>query len=283
MIEKHSPRRLPGATPQLWVASAPADSDEKDGQGCVVTGSKTEVRIGEVFDATSIGCPSELGRGVVQLWQRRLAASAAEVGACYELLSSDEQERAHRFRLERPRNEFVLTRGILRSLLAQYLGITPQEVRFRYATRGKPVLEGESDVCFNVSHTDGLALMAFVKRRAIGVDVEYLGRNTDAKRLAERFFSERERQALSSLSGDELQAAFFRCWTRKEAYIKAKGDGLSLPLHQFDVSIAAGGHNTLLATRPDPAEAAKWTICDVPIGLGYVAALSVREALDVDK
>jgi 4'-phosphopantetheinyl transferase len=240
-------------------------------------GAKTEVQIGEVWDARTAGHPSELRPGVVHLWQRRVHASGAEVSACYRLLSSEEQERARRFLVERARNEFVLTRGTLRSLLARYLGSTPQEVRFRYAVRGKPALEGGSDLSFNVSHTDGLALMAFVKRRAIGVDVENLDRKIEAERLAERFFSERERQALRPLRRDELQAAFFRCWTRKEAYIKAKGDGLSLPLHQFDVSIAECDRDALLATQPDPTEAARWTVCDVPMGSGYVAAVAVAE------
>jgi 4'-phosphopantetheinyl transferase len=252
-------------------------SDDKDGKSRVVMGSKTEVQIGGVWDATKIGYPPELGSGVVHLWQRPLNASAAEISACHGLLSSEEQERARRFRVERPRNEFVLTRGTLRSLLAQYLGSAPQDVRFCYAGHGKPTLDGGSGLSFNVSHTNGLALMAFVKQRAIGVDVENVDREVDAKRLAERFFSERERQALRCLEGDELQAAFFRCWTRKEAYIKAKGDGLSLPLHQFDISIAEGDRDALLATRPDAAEAERWTICDIPMGTGYAAALAVAE------
>jgi 4'-phosphopantetheinyl transferase len=244
-------------------------------------GSKTDVQIGEVWDARTTGRPSELHPGVVHLWQRRLDASAEEVSAYYRLLSSEEQERALRFRVERPRTEFVLTRGTLRTLLAQYLGITPQEVQFRYEVRGKPALEGESGLCFNVSHTNGLALMAFVMRRTIGIDVENLVRGVDAQRLAERFFSERERQALRSLRGDELQPAFFRCWTRKEAYIKAKGDGLSLALDQFDVSIAEQDRDALLATRPDPTEATRWTVCDVPMGTGYVAAVAVAEMTEV--
>jgi 4'-phosphopantetheinyl transferase len=238
-------------------------------------GPKTEVQIGEVWDARTTARPSELHPGVVHLWQRRLDASAEEVSAYYRLLSSEERERAHRFRVERPRTEFVVTRGTLRTLLAQYLGSTPQEVQFRYEVRGKPALEGESGLRFNVSHTDGLALMAFVLRRAIGIDVENLGREVDAQRLAERFFSEREAKALKRLNREELRAAFFRCWTRKEAYIKAKGDGLSLPLHQFDVSIIRNERDALLATRPDPAESARWMICDVPVGPGYTAALAV--------
>jgi 4'-phosphopantetheinyl transferase len=161
--------------------------------------------------------------------------------------------------------------------LARYLGRSPQEVRFRYAVQGKPALEGDSDLSFNVSHTDGLALMGFVKRRSIGVDLENLDRKIEVERLAERFFSDRERQALRTLRGDELQAAFFRCWTRKEAYIKAKGGGLSLPLHQFDVSIAASDREALLGTRPDPTEAGRWTVCDVPLGPRFSAAVTVQK------
>lgn len=245
-----------------------------------MTGSGTEVQIGEVWDAASNARPSELRPGVVHLWQRQLDASAEEVNAYYRLLSSEEQERAGRFRVERPRNDFVLTRGTLRSLLAQYLGSTPQAIRFRYAVRGKPALEGESGLCFNVSHTNGLALIAFVKGRAIGVDVENLGRETEVEQLAERFFSKRERDELKRLTRDQLRAGFFRCWTRKEAYVKARGEGLSLPLHQFDVSVAPGESRALLATRPDPSEASRWILCDVPTQPGYAAALAVAETVD---
>ena len=237
----------------------------------------TKIQISDVWDATSIDCASELGSDVVHLWQRCLSAPAAEVSACYGLLSSEEQERALRFRAESSRNDFVLTRGTLRMLLAQYLDMSPQKIRFRYEEQGKPILEGESDLCFNVSHTDGLAVLAFVRQRALGVDVENLGREVEVERLAERFFSESERQALRHLRGRELHVAFFRCWTRKEAYIKATGNGLSLPLHQFDVSVEAGDRDALLATRPDPVEARRWKICDVPIGPGFAAAVAVAE------
>jgi 4'-phosphopantetheinyl transferase len=212
---------------------------------------------------------------MVHLWQTPLEDRAAEVSARYELLSRDEQERAHRFREGRPRNDFVVTRGTLRALLAHYLGAAPQEIEFCYGIHGKPLLEGNSNLRFNVSHTHGLAIMAFVRDRAIGVDVENMGRKTELKPLAKRFFSDGEWQALRDLSGQELRAGFFRCWTRKEAYIKAKGDGLALPLSQFDVSIAAGDRDALLATRPDPGEAARWTISDVPVMADYAAAVAI--------
>ena len=238
--------------------------------------SATAVRIGEVWDAAGVERPPALDFGTVHLWKRQLEAPTANVNACYELLSKEEQERALRFRIERPRRDFVVTRGTLRLLLAGYLGIAPRELRFGYEAKGKPLLNGQSGLCFNVSHANGLALMVFVQRRNIGVDVENLGRETEAERLAERFFSNREREALGRLRGDELQSAFFRCWTRKEAYIKAKGDGLSLPLHQFDVSIAPNDQDALQATRPDPAEAGRWRISDVSVGPGYAAAVAVE-------
>jgi 4'-phosphopantetheinyl transferase len=237
--------------------------------------SKTEPQIAGPWDTTGIGSIPELEPGTVHLWQTPLEDRASEVTAWYELLSRDEQDRALRFREGRPRNDFVVTRGTLRALLARYLGTAPQEVHFCYAIHGKPLLGGNSNLCFNVSHTRGLAMMAVAQDRAIGVDVENVNRDTDVKPLAERFFSESERQALRHLSGQELRAAFSRCWTRKEAYIKAKGDGLALPLSQFDVSIAAGDRNALLATRPDRGEASQWTISDVPVIAEYAAAVAV--------
>lgn len=270
IVEKHRGITKVASGPALFI-------EEWPGLASTVMASKTEIEIGPAWDATGSGNLASPAPGVVHLWRRALRASAAEVNSCYGLLSNEEKERALRFRIDRPRQDFVLTRGTLRLLLARYLKITPQGVSLQNSRNGKPFLDGEDELCFNVSHTDGLALIAFARRRAIGIDVENLGREIEAECLAERFFSERERRALSRFKGDELRAAFFRCWTRKEAYIKATGDGLSLPLHQFDVSIAANDQDALLATRSDPDEAARWTICDVPIGPGYAAAVAVAD------
>ena len=237
--------------------------------------AKTQIEIGKVWDATSVARPPELPAGVVHLWSRRLESSQAELNSCYELLSNEERDRAQRFRIERPRTAFVLTRGTLRALLAHYRGIKAKAVRFQYASRGKPFLEVEDGLCFNVSHADGLALMGFVKSRSIGVDIERVKPDTEVEKLAERFFSERECRDLRRLEGDEFRAAFFRVWTRKEAYIKATGEGLSLPLDQFDVSIAAGDRDALQATRPDAREAERWTVSDVAVRSGYTAAVAV--------
>ena len=242
------------------------------------TSVKVEIR--ECCDLAEDCVVPDLQTDTVNVWTRSLRISTPVETGSYELLSTDEQERAARFRIERPRNDFIQTRGTLRILLARYLGTKPQDLTFEYSEYGKPLLNGPCDVRFNVSHTDGLALIAFVRKREIGIDVEKIRPGPDARKLADRFFSDGERRSLENLSGGELQAAFFRCWTRKEAYIKAKGEGLSLPLHQFDVSVAADEPQALLATRPDPCEADRWSVCDLPTSRGYAAALAVAETGD---
>jgi 4'-phosphopantetheinyl transferase len=221
----------------------------------------------------------ELQSDAAHIWSLALDVSSETQAACFELLSPEERQRAERYRAGRPRTDFIVTRGTLRSLVASYLRMEPQGFSFRFSEHGKPHLDGPSDLRFNVSHTDGLALLAFVRIRALGVDVEKINAAPDAGKLAERFFSVRERQSLENLSGAELHAAFFRCWTRKEAYVKARGEGLSLPLHQFDVSVAADEAHALLATRPDPSEAGRWMLRDLPVNSGYAAALAVAETI----
>ena len=236
-----------------------------------------QLEIRGVWDATLEAIPPELPPHAVHIWQRRLSTDDPSLDACFELLSPEEQEKAARYRVEHPRSDYILTRGTLRSLLSRYLGKDPREIHFRYASHGKPYVAGNTNLQFNVSHCDGLALLAFVRDREIGVDVERVRPQDDVKKLAERFFSLNEREKLRSLSGDELHGAFFRCWTRKEAYIKATGDGLSLPLHQFDVSIEPDAAQALIATRPDAAEAERWTISNLRIIPGYAAAVAVAK------
>ncbi len=237
--------------------------------------SKTQVEIGAVRNAEAVESRLELPRDSVHLWQRELHALPEELNAHFALLTGDERERAMRFRVDRAREAFVLTRGTLRTLLARYLGGEPGAIRFRYEGQGKPFFDSGNNVQFNVSHTDGLALIGVARDRRIGVDVEKIKPETEVGKLSERFFSERERLELRRLSGDELRAAFFRVWSRKEAYIKATGEGLSLPLHQFDVSIEARDHDALRATRPEAAEAERWMVSDVALRPGYAAAVAV--------
>jgi 4'-phosphopantetheinyl transferase len=215
----------------------------------------------------------------VQLWRADLNGLAPDEPRLSQLLSSEEQTRARRFLVSQARQNFAITRGILRLLLGAYLQADPTELTFQNSGNDKPGLSGPgsaSDIRFNVSHTNGVALLAFGRGREIGVDVERIRRNLDVEALARRFFSAHEQKQLTAVEAEQKFSAFFRCWTRKEAYIKAQGKGLSLPLDQFDVSLAPEDTNALLATRPDRSQAAQWSLRDVSVGSAYAAAICVE-------
>jgi 4'-phosphopantetheinyl transferase len=215
----------------------------------------------------------------VHVWRVDLEAIRSEESRWQAVLSSDERNRASRFHFEKDRQLFVASRALLRTILAGYLTARPQDLSFSYSKKEKPSVSqpyATSGIAFNVSHSGGLALFAFTHRRDVGVDVEFIRRDFEVEAIARRFFSAHEQSQLAGLSPEEKVDAFFRCWTRKEAYIKATGDGLSLPLTQFDVSLHEGNTDALVATRPDSSEAEHWLLSDVPAGTGYLAALCVR-------
>jgi 4'-phosphopantetheinyl transferase len=215
----------------------------------------------------------------VHLWRVDLSAVAQGEERWKQMLSPDERARAARFHFSRDRQHFTATRALLRMLLGSYLEYDPTKVVFRYADKEKPSLDPAAHrtlIDFNVSHSGTTALLAFTRGRALGVDVEQLRDNFDHQAIARRFFSAQEQSQLAELAPSDRYAAFFRCWTRKEAYIKAQGTGLSLPLNQFDVSLKPGEMNALVSTRPDSSEAAYWSLREVSAGEGYVAALCVQ-------
>jgi 4'-phosphopantetheinyl transferase len=194
-----------------------------------------------------------------------------------DLLSSDELDRAARFHFERDRQCYCVARGVLRAQLGAYLQVRPQELRFHYSDKGKPRLAPPHSgraIAFNVSHSGDFALLGFAETVEIGVDIEKIRDDFDSAAIAGRFFSAREQDQLSRLPAEERHPAFFRCWTRKEAFIKALGDGLSHPLNQFDVSLDSSNPISL-TTRPDPTEAERWWLQSVEVGEGYAAAFAV--------
>ena len=191
-------------------------------------------------------------------------------------LSANERERGRRFRFERDRRRFVTARGLLRRLLGRYLGLEPSRLRFGYGPRGKPFLAGEDELRFNVSHSGGLALLAFAWDRELGVDVEEEREVEEAEAIARRYFSSWEERELRLLTEVERQAAFFRCWTRKEAFIKATGDGLSRPLDAFDVTLAPGEPARLLRVEGEPEAAGRFWLEDVSPAPGFAGALAVE-------
>jgi 4'-phosphopantetheinyl transferase len=193
-------------------------------------------------------------------------------------LSAAERERADKFYFDEDRARFMLAHGALRQILSRYLGLGPGEIVFDQGPQGKPNLDPMPDrkgLTFNLSHSGSFVLIAVGRERELGVDVEKVRPEIDLEGIAGRFFSEAEQEALLSLAPQLRPAAFFRCWTRKEAYIKARGGGLSIPLGQFDVTLDPESEAALLATRDDPAEADRWSLYNLEVGEGYQAALAV--------
>jgi len=232
----------------------------------------------EIRCAENIRSPLEIGPDEVHVWRADLDAFASAQTA-EAFLSMDERHRASRFHFERERRRFAAGRQILRRLLGSYLGIAGREVEFRYSAHGKPELSGaqaDSGLAFNASHSGSVALFAFVRRRAVGIDVEQLRDDIEVCDIATRFFSESEQASMLRLAKDLQQQAFFACWTRKEAFVKAKGEGLSLPLNDFDVSLIPGQPARILATRPNAQERDHWSMWNLDAGRGFAAAVVVE-------
>lgn len=213
-----------------------------------------------------------LSSGEVHVW-RVLLEQPAELHETYlRTLAEDERARANRFHFDQHRRHFVVARSFLRALLARYLDTTAEAVRFAYGPYGKPMLageHGERSLRFNASHSGDWAVYAFVQDHEVGIDVEHIKGDFESEGIAERFFSTREVQTLNALAKEERPAAFFRCWTRKEAYIKAIGSGLSCPLDSFDVTLAPG----------EPAALSRvegWSLFDLDVAPGYAGALAVE-------
>ncbi|HCI82208.1 MAG TPA: phosphopantetheine-protein transferase [Ktedonobacter sp.] len=213
----------------------------------------------------------------VHVWRANLNIPLPDVQSLQHTLSPDERARAYRFRFERHRNHFIVARGTLRTLLALYLNISPTQLHFRYNAYGKPSLESpHTPLHFNISHSHELALLAFSQHRELGVDVEYMDRNIDYNELAQHTFSPYEAAIVTALSDDAKRQAFFNCWTRKEAYIKARGMGVSLDLTSFDVSLKPGDAATLLHNREDAMEVTRWQFEALHVGDGYAGAIAVE-------
>jgi len=190
------------------------------------------------------------------------------------LLAADECERAGRFAFDHLRQSFTLARGALRILLARALGVTPEAIRFSYGEKGKPGLAAATPFRFNVSHSSALVLIAITSDCELGVDIEKIRPMPDLQSIAGRFFSGEETEALMSLRPDQREAAFFRCWTRKEAYIKAIGDGLSAPLDGFAVTLDPSLPARMIHLAGDRTAAGAWNLHDLLIEPGYAAALA---------
>lgn len=225
-----------------------------------------------------------LGNDEVHIWHARLDLPEEHIQAFERTLADDERARAIRFHFAKDRRHFTAARGMLRMLLGRYLVREPALLQFRYNQHGKPFLQdnqdndGENTLRFNVSHSHGLALFAFTRRRDVGVDVEYMQSDRAEMAIARRFFSPHEVEALCAVPAERQKEAFFSCWTRKEAYVKARGLGLSLNLNLFDVSLAPGEPAALLNIREPGQRLEDWSLHNLTPQDGYAAALAVKGA-----
>lgn len=225
--------------------------------------------------ASLINAP-ELRLDEIHVWQANL--DEHEAAGLRLLLAADEISRADRFHFAKDRAHFTVARALLRKLLAGYLGTDAAELRFAYAEKGKPSLADsqQAAVSFNLAHSQGRALYAFSRGREVGIDLEFIREDLESEKIAGRFFSPAELKALELVPPELRKQAFFECWTRKEAYIKARGEGLSLPLDEFDVSLRPGEPAVLLRNHKEPEEVARWTMRSLMAPSGYVAALVVE-------
>ena len=216
----------------------------------------------------------------VHIWRAQLDMPEEQTWALEQILAIDEHARATRFRFPKDRAHFIAARGILRTILGRYLAQNPSLLQFRYNQYGKPFLYDateDSTLSFNVTHSHSMALYAITRKgREVGIDLEYIRPERADLAIAERFFSHYEVKTLRAIPAPQQALAFFHCWTRKEAYIKARGLGLSLDLNLFDVSLTPGEPAEILNTREQGQEMADWSLQDLAPGPGYAAALAIK-------
>jgi 4'-phosphopantetheinyl transferase len=231
------------------------------------------------WNPASPGGSAALNARDVHVWRVPLARTEAEIRRTREILSADEILRADRFYFQRDRDSFVAARGTLRLLLGGYLKRLPEELDFAYGAYGKPSLRQGSatpSLYFNVSHSHGLALMAFSLGRELGVDLESLRSDIASEEIAERYFSPHEVAELRSLPPALRTEGFFLCWTRKEAYIKAVGNGLQISLKTFDVGLKPSEPAYLRSV-----DSARWMLRSLRPAVGFVGAI-LAEGQDWD-
>ena len=213
----------------------------------------------------------------VEVVLTRLAAAPEAVRAAAALLSDAERHRARRFAFDRDARRFILARAGLRELLAARLGVRAESIEFEYGAHGKPALSrrfADAELHFNVSHCDDVAAYAFSCGHAIGIDVEAVRVISDADDIAARYFSRRENATYGALNQRDRPLGFFNCWTRKEAFVRALGDGLSIPLDRFDVTLAPGEPAKVLRVDNTPGDDSGWQLESLCPAAGYVAAIA---------
>lgn len=210
----------------------------------------------------------------IHVWRIVLDRQPDRVAHYETLISEKEREKAAHAKVPGIKEDRIIAAGALREVLSHYLKIDPQKIEYSYGEQGKPYIHG-SDVYFNISHTQGLLLIAVTTIGQVGIDVECVNRTADLREITQRYFTKNESAALFSLNEADFQKAFCRCWTQKEAFVKASGVGLLRALNSFEVSV---GENEpkLLSIEGDTLRAKEWSLLEIDIGEAYIATVAIR-------
>lgn len=220
--------------------------------------------------------PLHLDCNEIHAWHLNIKDHLDRLETYKGLLDKEEKEKAHRFRFDKDYNCSIIARGVLRILLGDYLQRPPAKITFAYGASGKPEIDGDTTIKFNISHARDAIVFGFVHNDAIGVDIEFMDEKIDTMQIAKHFFSKEEIAALHAQPENKRVEAFYNCWTRKEAFIKAVGEGLSFPLDQFVVSLKPAIKAQLLETKWDQEEKKKWMLESFTPEKKYVSALALR-------
>jgi 4'-phosphopantetheinyl transferase len=215
----------------------------------------------------------------VHVWRVSLDVTTVEFESLVGFLSVDELARAGRFHFERDQRRFIVARGILRKILGNYLGENPVDIRFEYTSYGKPALApgaGSNNFCFNLSHSDTCALYAITHGKKIGIDIERIRDDVAHGQIAQKFFSQGEIRLLEKTNKNKQSELFFKYWTRKEAILKARGEGISFSMERCDVSSISGNVLSPISLQENNNESANLYVQDLFPGNNYVAAIAVE-------
>lgn len=218
--------------------------------------------------------PLNLASGQLQVWRIALDVPPDVLSTFWVELSEAEQQRAGRFHTSQLRNRYITAHGALRRILAQYVHQPAAELQFSFSAYGKPSLISKSGLTFNLSHANAWALCVVACQQAVGVDIEQVQALPDLENVAQRFFSPRERQTLAALAETAKPLGFYHCWTRKEAFIKALGSGLSHPLDSFDVTLHPNEEARLIEIRSHTS--AHWSLVHLEPAPNYVGAVAAE-------
>jgi 4'-phosphopantetheinyl transferase len=224
-----------------------------------------------------VGFLPDLPERQVNIWTLDTRVSNDVTAQFEEVLAPDESERAAQFRADHQRESYILARGVVRFLLGYYLAVDPRSIRFAYGPNGKAALVPPDSVQFNVTHSADMAAIALARGCDVGIDLEQIRPLKELEQIADRFLCAKEAAEINSLPPGEREKAFFSCWTRKEAYVKAIGAGLEKPLKSFRIAETAGSAGELELYDEEGTSSEPWTIQDIHLMPGWTGAVAYRD------